>query len=118
MKRAILAVMTLLFASLACSIRFGHDTLPVMTPTQAVVMTAQPEPTITNIVQQSATVTALRSLNVRAGPGENKKVIGWLYAGNEIQLTGECDSGWARIEWDGSAAWVNSDYLSDNLCKQ
>lgn len=59
------------------------------------------------------------SLNVRQTPDEYGLVLGYLYHGNQVELTEKCtDDGWAEIIWNGGTAWVNADYLSDNLCKE
>jgi SH3 domain protein len=65
-----------------------------------------------------ARVSAIRSLNVRAYPGYKERIIGALYAGNVVTLTRSCWNGWAEISWDLGSAWVNSKYLSDNLCRR
>ena len=110
--------MVLLMASLACSLQAGVPPTPTAPARATATARALPSLKNTNIPQHSAIVTALRSLNVRAAPGVTNKVIGALWAGNEIRLTGKCDSGWAQIEWDGQSAWVKASYLSDNRCQK
>ena len=65
-----------------------------------------------------AVVTAFRSLNVRKRAGEREPVVGYLWFGERVELTGYCTRGWAEITWESGTAWVNSDYLSDNECKE
>lgn len=60
----------------------------------------------------------MRSLNVRERAGEDQKVVGALYAGDPVVLTGSCLNGWAEIAWQDGTAWVNADYLSQNKCSE
>lgn len=62
-------------------------------------------------------VTAFEALHVRAAPGYQSDVIGYLYSGDSVTLTGKCQTGWAQIEWRGANAWVNARFLSDNKCQ-
>ena len=64
-----------------------------------------------------ATVTATRSLNVRKDPGNRARVIGALFSGDRVELTGLCRDGWAQIVWKDSTAWVNASFLSENICQ-
>jgi hypothetical protein len=103
-------------------------------PTLVAVSTETPSPTATSLVAapkisatrtppaatRLATVIASRSLHVRAEPGERAVVVGYLYTGDPVELTGECSedpAGWAQIEWDDGTAWVRAKFLSDNECQ-
>ncbi len=115
-----LVTLILVLANLACSIWLGDKKIvggPAIanTPTQVLATPfllpiLRPPPTL------SASVTAMRSLNVRASVGEDKPVVGALYSGDPVVLTGICLDGWAEIRWKGGTAWVNAGYLSKNKC--
>ena len=117
MKRIILSISILCVASLACSIRLGGNAETSQDANITASSTARLAP-ITTPTPARASVTALQSLNVRQRAGEYQKVIGALYAGDLVTLTGDCSDGWAEIIWSDSVAWVNSDYLSENRCKK
>lgn len=104
----LLAVMTL--TTLACAVPAA-----VMTPT---VGHDTPKPVVMTTPVMTAVVTASLSLNVRQSPGEHERVIGALYNGDPVVMTGKCSDGWAQIEWQGGKAWVNAGYLSENKCKE
>ena len=95
-------------------------TLPTTAPSPTVTSTPQPShikiPTATpNDV--TADVTALQSLNVRAGPDVTFRVLAVLSSGRRVAVISECRAGWVRIRFDDRTGWVNADYLSGNLCK-
>jgi uncharacterized protein YraI len=58
-------------------------------------------------------VSATIDLNVRAGPGPEYQVIGFLGAGEQAPLTG-ClkDSRWCTVSTQNGEGWVFSDYLA------
>jgi uncharacterized protein YraI len=58
-------------------------------------------------------VSATTDLNVRAGPGPEYQVIGFLGAGQQAPLTG-ClkDSRWCTVSTANGEGWVYSDYLA------
>jgi uncharacterized protein YraI len=58
-------------------------------------------------------VSATTDLNVRAGPGPEYQVIGFLGAGQQAPLTG-ClkDSRWCTVSTANGEGWVYSDYLT------
>lgn len=119
MKRAKLPFLCLVAVVLACS----GPTIPTITPTAESTATRSPEATATRLVaaQSQAYVTATRSLNVRVRPGERERVIGALYFGDLVTLTGECSKdpkGWAQIEWQDGTAWVRAKFLSQNKCSE
>lgn len=113
MKRANLLAFCLVAVMLACV-----SPAWVVTPTPAISTATKqilPNPSATN---QVAVVTAMQSLNVRVRPGEQSPAIGALYHGDTVTLTGNCKDGWSEIEWQSATAWVNADYLSDNICRE
>lgn len=104
MKRHAFVITCLVAVMLACVVPVGK---PV--PESA--------PTITPTATRLAFVTATRSLNVRFHPGEQERVIGYLYNADAVTLTGSCRAGWAQIRWRQGVAWVNAKFLSDNDCQ-
>lgn len=57
-----------------------------------------------------ATVGA-QAVNVRSGPGLDYAARYWLYAGQQVIVTG-CVTGWARI----GEGWVWADLLEGTIC--
>lgn len=123
----VLAILSLVLATMACSIWVGDrkivgEDLPIAnTPTQ-VLATKAPLPTLLPTLPPSPTltaqVTALQSLNVRKRAGEDQTVAGYVFSGDSVILTGNCEQGWAEIVWGDGTAWVNADYLSENKCSE
>ena len=48
-------------------------------------------------------------LNIRSGPSSCSHVIGKLYRGDHIKLTGRYKNGWAQLKGGG---WVSASWLS------
>jgi len=117
MMRIRLILATLAVSILACSVQIPNGT-PALAP--AVTATRLPKQIVVAVTQDNlvAVVTAFRSLNVRKRAGEREPVVGYLWFGERVELTGYCTRGWAEITWESGTAWVNSDYLSDNECKE
>lgn len=114
MKVSILAILALILASVAC-------TSPDWVTPTAIPAQTKPVPTVMEVIEtrsQIATVTASQSLHVRRSATDKAAVIGYLYHGDAVTLTGKCQTNWAQIVWKSSTAWVNSKFLSDNKCKQ
>lgn len=63
------------------------------------------------------TVYATTSVNVRSGPGTGYAKLGMCYRGNSVTRIGIGDNGWSKISYNGSEAYVCSDYLSDSKPK-
>ncbi len=57
-----------------------------------------------------ATTTA--AVNVRSGPGTGHGVIGVAPRGTTLGTTGTTSGGWTQVVWQGSAAWISTNYLS------
>lgn len=112
MKQFALATLFLAVAVLACYIPVTSVTSPESTE---IAVTSVPK---------TADVTAVQSLNVRERAGDDKRVLGALYNGNSVILTGKCSVdpdplGWAEIVWgESGTAWVNADFLSKNKCSE
>ena len=112
MNQVRFGLVILVLAILSCRVSVGEN------PASVAIATTEESPTLISNTPARASVTAVQSLNVRQRAGEDQKVIGALYAGDDVILTGECSDGWAEIIWAESVAWVNADFISDNLCKE
>ena len=55
---------------------------------------------------------ATTNVNIRELPSANATRLGALSFAQEIKVTGNCDNGWARVEYNGNVAYINSKYLS------
>lgn len=106
-------IATLILASIGCTI--------VLTPVKPGVKSTQPVSVFTPRHIQSqpvspvsilATVTALRSVNVRREPTEHSEDVGDLWHGEEVVILG-CVGTWAKIE----TGYVNSKYLG-GICNE
>lgn len=131
---ALFALLILAGAILACSKaspeEIRHYTLtpsltPTITPSPMPSVTPNPILANTGILDTGtptptpARVIAIESLNVRESPSEDSPTVGYYKNGDLVNLTGECQSGWAQIHfvWDGGeTAWVNADFISDKSC--
>lgn len=70
----------------------------------------EPEFTVTDM---SATKYAKSSVNVRKGPSSDYEKLGGLSGGQKVTVTGQADTGWYRIEYDGAEGYVSDKYLID-----
>jgi uncharacterized protein YgiM (DUF1202 family) len=128
MKKPILAILALILASLACTMHAAQVASTAL-PVSKVIDTGTPQPatkeaTVTAVASASieletAQVTAIEALHVRVRPGEQSPLAkpGYLYHGQTVTIL-DCRDGWAQIRWESGRAWVNADYLSDNMCKE
>lgn len=60
----------------------------------------------------SETVWTTDAVNVRANADSSSSRIGGLGKGASITRTGICDNGWSRVDYDGTTAYIHSDYLT------
>ena len=63
------------------------------------------------------TVYATASVNVRSSYSTSSSIIGGLDEGQSVTRTGIGDNGWSRISYNGSTAYVSSDYLTKTKSK-
>ena len=71
----------------------------------------EPEYSYTSMNQ---TMYASRSVNVRSLPGTEGEKVGGLSAAQAVVVTGRCnETGWYRIQYNGSEAYVSDSYLFD-----
>lgn len=62
-----------------------------------------------------ATKYAKSTVNVRSLPNTDGEKLGGLSTNDEVKVTGKCnETGWYRIEYSDSVAYVSDDYLVDN----
>ena len=55
------------------------------------------------------------SVNVRDLPSTDGNKLGGLFSGQAVTVTGKCnETGWYRIDYNGSVAYVSNSYLVDN----
>lgn len=66
-----------------------------------------------NVTDMSATKYAKQSVNVRKGPSTDYEQIGSLSTNQKVTVTGQADTGWYRIEYNGAEGYVSDKYLSD-----
>lgn len=60
------------------------------------------------------TMYASRSVNVRSLPSTDGEKLGGLSTAQAVAVTGKCnETGWYRIEYNGSEAYVSDSYLVD-----
>lgn len=65
------------------------------------------------VTELSATKYAMQTVNVRKGPGSDHEKLGSLTAGQKVTVTGQADTGWFRIDYNGTEGFVSDKYLSD-----
>ena len=64
---------------------------------------------------KSATMYAQRAVNVRDLPDTSGNKVGGLSTNQEVTVTGQCnETGWYRISYNGSEAFVSDKYLGDS----
>lgn len=65
------------------------------------------------VTDMSATKYAKSSVNVRSGPSSEYERVGGLSTNQQVTVTGQADTGWYRIEFNGEEAFVSDSYLVD-----
>jgi uncharacterized protein YgiM (DUF1202 family) len=55
--------------------------------------------------------TATTGVNIRSGPGTNYRIVGGLAAGQKITAVGKPHTGWVKVHFNGSTAYVSAQYL-------
>ena len=58
------------------------------------------------------TVWATETVNVRSDASSDASRVGGLTRGSSVTRTGVCSNGWSQVEYNGSTAYVYSDYLT------
>lgn len=96
---------------------FGYDdTADSKSGDNAETVTADPEANM-NFTEVSESVTAKDSVNLRDIPsqGSDSKIMATLNNGDTATRTGVSNSGWSRIEYNGSKYYAVSSYLTTDL---
>lgn len=75
-------------------------------------VTEEPKPEYT-YTDMSATMYATQTVNVRNLPSTDGEKVGSLSTNQEVAITGQASTGWYRIQYNGSEAYVSNKYLSD-----
>ena len=75
-------------------------------------ITADEESTYT-VADMRKTMYAKQSVNLRNGPSSDYEKVGSLTTNQEVAVTGQADTGWYRIDYNNSVAFVSDNYLSD-----
>ncbi|MCI5872807.1 MAG: SH3 domain-containing protein [Roseburia sp.] len=65
------------------------------------------------VKDMSATKYAKQKVNVRSGASTDYEQIGSLNANQKVTVTGQADTGWYRIDYNGKEGYVSDKYLSD-----
>lgn len=66
-----------------------------------------------HVTDMSATKYAKQKVNVRSGASTDYEQIGSLGANQKVTVTGQADTGWYRIDYNGKVGYVSDKYLSD-----
>lgn len=66
---------------------------------------------IVTYTEVNETVYANTTVNVRKGPGTSYELLGTLHAGDTIIRIGIGDNGWSKVEYNGSVAYMYSEYV-------
>ena len=65
------------------------------------------------VTELSAVKYATQTVNVRKEPSADHEKLGSLTAGQKVTVTGQADTGWYRINYNGVEGYVSDKYLSD-----
>ena len=65
-----------------------------------------------SISEANESVWTTDGVNVRADHSTDASVVGSLSSGAEVTRTGVCDNGWSQVSYNGSTAYIHSDYLT------
>ena len=61
--------------------------------------------------ENAAEVTVLENVRIRSGASETSEKLGTAYAGQKLELVMKQADGWTKIKYNGSIAYVKSDYV-------
>ena len=120
------AILVLALASLAClETVISRSSITPATNLLVTPWASQEEPysgavyeiPIAAETNNCATVTAIRSLNLREKPSTKSRVITWLPADAEVRIVGKVGDWW-KITTNGAATgYAYADYLKEQPCK-
>ena len=66
--------------------------------------------TYAEVTERSGNLTVTKEVNIRSGPGTGYEILGVGRVGDTYTLTGVSDTGWYRIQFSGSIAYLAEDY--------
>ncbi|WP_375426108.1 NlpC/P60 family protein [uncultured Friedmanniella sp.] len=69
-------------------------------------------PAAPTTISTGGTKLVTETVNVRSGPGAERKVVGSLRVGSRITLTGRLSHGFAQTSYRGHLRWVSATYLA------
>lgn len=75
--------------------------------------TELPEEAAFTVTELSTIKYAKQSVNVRKGPSADYEKLGGLTINQKVTVTGQADTGWYRIEYNGADGYVSDKYLTD-----
>lgn len=65
-----------------------------------------------SIEEVNETVWATYSVSIRAKASADAERLGVLVGSSSITRTGICDNGWSRVDYNGTEAYIKSEYLT------
>lgn len=93
---------------------------PTPTETPIAMITAEPKEEVHEKTPSGMRVEAVDKqyyviigVNVRSDSNSESAMLGGLFVGDTVQVTGVCENGWLRIRYNGSAGYVLGDCLSE-----
>lgn len=89
------------------------ETESEITEPETVTETEFPEEAAFTVTELSAIKYAKQSVNVRKGPSADYEKLGGLSINQKVTVTGQADTGWYRIEYNGVEGYVSDKYLTD-----
>lgn len=61
--------------------------------------------------QKDTELQTVSAVNVRSGPGTDFDKLGQFAGGEKAAMTGICDNGWVRIDYEGEVGYVSMDFV-------
>ena len=83
------------------------------TETESEITEPETEEAAFTVIELSAIKYAKQSVNVRKGPSADYEKLGGLSINQKVTVTGQADTGWYRIEYNGVEGYVSDKYLTD-----
>lgn len=77
---------------------------------------ASPEDTAAKVTAYGETKTmyALYNVNARMSYTTDSDIMGLVYQGDAVKVTGETDNGWYRVDYRGYTAYIRCDLLTED----
>jgi cell wall-associated NlpC family hydrolase len=80
--------------------------------TEAETEATETEKTDVSVEEVNETVWAAYSVSIRAEASVDAEKLGVLIGSESITRTGICDNGWSRVDYNGTTAYIKSEYLT------